>query len=132
MAKKTLIALFISLTLICMSSFVFATIDIQNGMQNLGNDVRTGIQATENVIENTAQDMTNNDEGLFNDDNDNMMTTDVTDDNDGYTTTRTGTDATGTNGIMNTTTMWTWVILAATAIIIVSLVWYYATQNNRD
>ena len=47
--------------------------------------------------------------------------------NPGYTATRTSTDAAAT--VMNTN-MITWVILSVAAIIIISLVWYYAVQNT--
>lgn len=52
-----------------------------------------------------------------------------TDNNNGdYTTTRT--NATGNIMGMNTMT-WTWFTLAVAAILIVALVWYYASQSNK-
>ena len=47
-----------------------------------------------------------------------------------YTATRTTADLTGTP--TNTATTWVWIILAVSAVVIIGLVWYYATQNNND
>ncbi len=86
--------------------------NIKNGIQNLGNDVREGIQNGENAVENTAKDMTNNGNNT----------------NDGYNAVRTATTGNANTG----NTVWTWVILAAIAIVIIGLIWYYASQNTHN
>ena len=91
-----------------------ATDTVIDGASNLVNDARKGVGAIENTVENGAKDIGN----AIHHDNTN-----------GYTTTRTATTGTTTNG-MNST-LWTWVILAVAAVVIIGLIWYYASQNNH-
>ena len=51
--------------------------------------------------------------------------------NNGYTATRTTTAGATNLNTMNSS-IWTWIILAVAAVIIVSLVWYYASQHNNN
>ena len=121
MKRKTLIILSILFALLFISTISFANNDIKDGVHsatdavidgasNLVNDARKGVGAIENTVENGAKDIGN----AIHHDNTN-----------GYTTT-TGT----TTNAMNST-LWTWVILAVAAVVIIGLIWYYASQNNH-
>lgn len=125
MKRKTLIILSILFALLFISTISFANNDIKDGVHsatdavidgasNLVNDARKGVGAIENTVENGAKDIGN----AIHHDNTN-----------GYTATRTATTETTTNG-MNST-LWTWVILAVAAVVIIGLIWYYASQNNH-
>lgn len=125
MKRKTLIILSILFALLFISTISFANNDIKDGVHsatdtvidgasNLVNDARKGVGAIENTVENGAKDIGN----AMHHDNTN-----------GYTTTRTATTGTTTNG-MNST-LWTWVILAVASVVIIGLIWYYASQNNH-
>ncbi len=118
MKRKTLIILSILFALLFISTISFANNDIKDGVHsatdtvidgasNLVNDARKGVGAIENTVENGAKDIGN----AIHHDNTN-----------GYTTTRTATTGTTTNG-MNST-LWTWVILAVAAVVIIGLIWY--------
>lgn len=125
MSKNKLILLSLIFAFICtISSFCFASDSIKgatdvvvNGINNVGNSVRSGITTTENNIEGAVKM--------------NRATADssVTTLNNGmnnYATTRTA----ATTTITNSTTIWIWMIVAIAAIVIIGLVWYYASQNN--
>jgi hypothetical protein len=125
MKRKTLIILSILFALLFISTISFANNDIKDGVHsatdtvidgasNLVNDARKGVGAIESTVENGAKDISN----AIHHDNTN-----------GYTTTRTATTGTTTNG-MNST-LWTWVILAVASVVIIGLIWYYASQNNH-
>lgn len=92
--------------------------DIVDGAEHLGDDVRNGVGNAENGVE-----------GALNIDN--TTTTN-------YVATRTTGDSTGSDtatatGInTNNPTTWIWVIVAIAAVIIVALVWYYASQNTTN
>jgi len=145
MYKKSLILVSIIFCIICISTISFATDAVKNavngatntvmdGVNSLGSDVRTGIGNVENGIEGAINDMGNNMEN----NNNNNDTTNQTQTNNfdtgitgtDYTATRTTADLTG--NATNTATTWVWIILAVSAVVIVGLVWYYATQNNND
>ena len=149
MYKKTLILVSIIFCIICISTFSFATDAVKNamngatntvmdGVNSLGSDVRTGVGNLENGIEGAINDMGDNGENNDNNtennnDTENQTTTDNFDTRmtgTDYTATRTTADLTGTTA--NTATTWVWIILAVSAVVIVGLVWYYATQNNND
>ena len=125
MKRKTLIILSILFAILFISTISIANNDIKDGdhsatdtdidgASNLANDARKGVGAIENTVENGAKDIGN----AMHHDNTN-----------GYTATRTATTGTTTNG-MNST-LWTWVILAVAAVVIIGLIWYYASQNNH-
>lgn len=127
MKKKTFTALFIIFVLLLISTFSFANNDIKDdvhsatdtvidGASNLANDARKGVGAIENTIEDGAKDIGN---AIYDNNGDNM----------GYTATRTSTSLDTTDNMNGA--LWTWVILAVAGIVIVGLVWYYASQNNH-
>lgn len=135
MKKKSLLILSILFAILCMCTISFGTNELKNGIhnvtdsvvdgvENLGQDVRNGVGAVENTIEDGVRNMG---DAM---DADNNTTATITG-NDNYTATRTtATDATNTN-TMNSS-LWTWIILAVAGIVIVGLVWYYATQNVNE
>lgn len=139
MKIKSLIIFFIILAILFISTISFATNDMGNniksgihsvtdtivdGTANLANDVRGGIQNAENTVENGARNVGNTvSEGM------NDVGTAITD-NNRYTATRTTAIDAVEAEIMNSS-IWTWIILAIAAVIIVSLVWYYASQHNH-
>ena len=135
--KRKSIILLISILLLSFSSICFAADtgnDIKNavngatntvvdGAHNLMEDVRQGVGTAENTIENTAQDVGNtvmNGANYIENAGDNM-----------YTTTRSVAEDATTPINNNTATTWTWIIVTVAAIVIVSLVWYYASQHSR-
>jgi len=109
---------------------------IVDGVQNLGNTVRNGIGNAENGIEGALNMDDNNNNGNNNENNNNnndnnndrtaMDTRDVD-----YTATRTGDDATLTGGGTDNTTTWVWLIVGIAAIVVIGIIWYYATQNTN-
>ena len=133
MRKKSFILLtillFISISTI---SFADMTNDIKNtvngatntvvdGTRNLVEDVRSGIGTVENKVENGLKDVGNATMNVTNDVVDNS--------NDNYAATRTATEDVS---IINNTaaSTWTWIAVAIAGIVIVGLVWYYATERN--
>ena len=99
-----------------------ATNTVVDGVQNLAEDVRSGIGTAENKIEDGARNIGN---AIMDGANDVMDT----EDND-YTATRTGTE--DVSVINNTAaTTWTWIAVAIAAIVIVGLVWYYASEHTK-
>ena len=140
--KKSIFTIsFIVIALFFSFSIVYAT---ENNAENVKNNVVDTVNNTENVVKDTAtgaagavknglntignktQEMTNN---VKNAGNDMMNTTDNT--NTNYTATRTATEenvGTTTGGYNN---VWTWIIVGIIAIVIIALIWYYVSQNNR-
>lgn len=135
MHKKSFILVSVILFVLCIfSGIVAANNDVKNGISNvtntvvdgvnnLGADVRGGIGAAENGIEDALKidgNKTNNS---------NMVNTATArgNINNGYTATRTATNALTGN---NTSTLWIWLMVAIVAIVIIGLVWYYGAQNN--
>lgn len=134
MHKKSFILVSaILFVLFILTSFVSANDEVKNAVSNvtdtiidgaerLGSDVRNGVGAAENAVEDTLDmDNQNNQDDIHIDD-DNMGTA------RDYTATRTATDNLTTN---DTATMWMWLILAIAAVVIIGLVWYYGVQNDR-
>lgn len=109
-----------------------ATNTVVDGVQNLAEDVRSGIGKAENTIENGVQNVGN---AVMDGANDVMDTTNniVDDDNNGdtnYMTTRTiGEDTSIINNTAATT--WTWIAIAIAGLVIVGLVWYYASERTH-
>lgn len=134
---KKVFSLLIVAGLIFFTSTVFAANNtIGDSMNKAGNTVRNVVGGAENVVENAAGAVGNGVRNVGNSvtDGAGIMTTNGTNSNTGYTTTRTGTANGATNGTflgMSPNT-WTWFILAIAAIIIVGLVWYYAMQNQNE
>ena len=134
MKKKSLLIVSVLLAILFISSISFANNEVKNdihnatdtvvdGAENLAEDVRNGIGNAEDAIENGVRDA-----GTAITDGANDMTRT---DNSGYTATRTTASDTTTNNTMNST-LWTWIALAIAAVVIVGLVWYYATQHNDN
>lgn len=99
-----------------------ATNTVVDGAQNLAEDVRNGVGTAENMVENTAEDIGNaamDGANYIEDTGDNA-----------YTTTRSVAEDV-TNGNNMTASTWTWIAVAIAAVVIVGLVWYYASQNNH-
>ena len=134
---KKVFSLLIVAGLIFFTSTVFATNNtIGDSMNKAGNTVKNVVGGAENVVENAAGAVGNGVRNVGNSvaDGAERMTTNGTNSNSGYTTTRTG----ATNGTANgtflgmTSNTWTWFILAIAAIAIVGLVWYYAMKNKSE
>lgn len=144
MSKKIFIMLFVLFSLLFVNTTCFATTiiaensmqnagdtmknalqdagnNIKNGAQNLGDDVKNGVQNGGNAI----KDMTNN--GNTNNPTtpgENMGINTPTD----YTASRTST----AGDSANTGTMWTWIIVALIAVVIIGIMWYYMAKNTRS
>ena len=130
MTKKIFTIISIILALVFLSSVVFANNNLGSEMQDsinkAGNTVKDMGNHVMNGIDNMKGDNKNNGTALTRTNNGDGMGT--THGNNGYTATRT---ATAGNIGFNSTT-WTWVVLAIAGIVIVSLVWYYATQSTKN
>ena len=101
----------------------------ENVMEDAGKSVVNGVKDGANAVGNGARDVANGiDNGMNRDNRTSSMTTD---NNGGYTATRTSAD-TGATGLFGNVSndVWTWMVLAIVGIIIVALVMYYAKQNN--
>ncbi len=144
MKRKTLFIVFALFTLLCISTSVFATNDVKNGVSNvtdamidgaarLGNDVEDGIGTAAGAIENGVSNLGNTMSNGMQDIGNAVYggAEDLTMQNDnGYTAQRTtASDITNTNAM--DTNMWTWVIVAVAGIVIVGLVWYYAAEHEE-
>lgn len=147
MKKKILLATVITFAFVLMFSFssVFATNTnpvegIRNfvgGAENVMEDAASGIT---NGVRNATGTMTNGMDNTFEKDN-NMMTNDQNNvtgtttnnnNNGNYTARRTATgfDEPTLLGINMTT--WTWIIMAITAVAIITLIWSYTRQTNKN
>lgn len=110
MSKKIFLMLGLFITLVFTFSITTSFAEDGNGAMNMVNNAANGVR---DAVGNTN--------------------------NSGYTANRTATTraATTTNGgntfLGMNSTMWTWLILAAVAVVIIALVWYYSNQvtNNR-
>lgn len=145
MTKKIIIAIITILYASFITTYSFAADEIKNGAMDAANTVRNVVGDAENGVENVAKDaagairkgtndVENAGENITGDvkNGANNIEKDARNDissstNDGYTATRTAADTFGTNN-----TMWTWLILAIVAVVIVGLVWYYIAQNNKS
>jgi len=134
MKRKSFI-LFIALFVISLGTICFAnnmgndvknavngaTNTIVDGTQNLAEDVRSGIGTAENTVENGVRNIGN---AVMDGANDVMNAG-----NNDYTTTRTATE--DVSVINNTAaTTWTWIAIAIATLVIVGLVWYYASERT--
>ena len=137
---------FIIATLLVIFSFFMVpyAFAANKSMDNAVNNVRNFVGGAENVVEDAAKDVANGvrsglnaiDEGAKDVGNDvkndanNMMNTNNR--NTNYNAIRTATGTTDT-GLFGTTsnTVWSWLIIAIVAIIIVALVLFYANQNKN-
>ena len=148
MTKKIIIAIAFVLCTILISTYSFATNEIMDAVDGVRNTIENVENGAENVMRDTAgavkegtqniqdagQNMTNDIKNTMNNDNNGMIgdTRSGTDNNKGdnegdYTATRTANNIFG-----NTSTMWTWIVLAIIAAAIIGLVWYYTIQNSHS
>ena len=140
MAKKSILSICLLITLLVISSCVFAANDLgqevddswnqtQNTFGNVGNTVGNVAASIGNGIGTARNDIMGND-AMGNDNNETAGIT-TPDTNNDYTAARTATTATNNNpgGLSNMAI--TWIILGITAAIISGLIWYYGTQNNE-
>lgn len=137
---KKLFALLLALTILLLTSTVFATNELQASMNKAGGNVKNAVEGAGNVIKDgasavgtgvkdlgeSARNGINNVEHGASDVMGRMTTTN---NNNGYTATRTATNGTfmGMSG-----STWTWFILAIAALGIIGIVWYYAMQNSKE
>lgn len=146
MRKKILVAMlafFISLAFIATCCFA-----ADNAGQDVVDGIRGAVNGAENAVEDAAKDISNASKEATGDmeKSANSVTNNVTNNNDAnystsnnmnnnntgdYMATRTSADGTATYMGM-TATMWTWLIMAIAAIVIVALVWYYGSQRTRN
>lgn len=145
---KKIFAFIIGLVFIFATSSVFATNELKDSMDKTGSSISNIVNGAGSVIKDAgtavkegAQDIGNTVSNGVKDAGSALMngaeklTSDVTrtdtrsSANNGYTTTRTSTDAKIMGMSANT---WTWFILAIAALAIVALVWYYAMQNQTE
>lgn len=147
MYKKLFLSLTLVLALIFSFTYTFAANEVKDAVEG----VRNVVGGAENAVEDAAKDISNTTKNITggiengtqratNDVKDNMendrnsMMTGSTDNQQGYTATRTATTNTGSFLGMNST-VWTWLILGIAAVAIIALVWYYSmrlTTNNYD
>lgn len=134
MAKKSLLSICLLITLLVISSSVFAANDLgeelqgswnqtQNTFGNMGNTVGNVTSSIGNGIQTMGNDIMGN----------NRETAGITTPDTGtdYTATRTATTATAdNNGGLNNMAI-TWIILGITAAIISGVIWYYGTQHEE-
>lgn len=140
MCKKSLIilsiffcALFISTISFATTSNIKSTINngtnaVVDGVNKLGSDVRNGVGAVENGIEDAFTD----DDNMANNNNNNdatIQSATSTRTQNGYVSTRAG-DTANANAT-DTNTIWVWIVLIIAAIVVIGLVWYYSTQDNK-
>ena len=128
MKKISLLVISILFAILLLSPISFANNEVKNGIhsvtdtvvdgvERMGEDIRNGISNAENTIENGASAI-----GTAVTDGVNDMATDT------YTATRTSASDV-TTGNNDNAVLWTWIIVAVAAAVIIGLVWYYATQN---
>lgn len=146
MKKKALFSTLVALCFGLVFSFssVFATntnpVDgIRNfvgGAKNMMEDAASGLT---NGIRNTTGAMANGMDNTFGTDDNNtntnnevigFMTTD--NNNGGYTATRTATGYTEPTLFGINVTTWTWIVMAITAVAIITLIWSYTRENKEN
>ena len=160
MKKSILIALFVVLSLLLSCSYVMATNDnnlaegvkntvnnaenmaesagnsagvaIKNGANDVKNVTEDAMNGAKNGAENVGNDVKNGMQNMGNDANNAMNNMNNQNNND-YTATRTAAEQNTGNTTQNwmNRDIWTWIIVGIITIIIVALIWYYASRNNR-
>jgi len=96
----------------------------ENVMEDAANGVAGGVKNMTRNAENTMDNATNH---KVTENNTNSRVTGTTNNNSNYTATRTS-DTIGFAGVNNTT--WMWIIVALSAIGIISLIWTYVKEKN--
>lgn len=131
MTKKIFIALTILFATFFLSSSVFAVDTIEDGLKDMGTEAKDSWDklggAVQNVGNNTKSAMDNMGDkaksAMNNDDNNN--------DDDGYQATRTSAMTNNGNLFGMNSTTWTWFILGIVGVVIVALIWYYASEQTN-
>ena len=132
MTKKTIFSI-IAIIILCLCCTVSFAED--NNSVSLGNEIMRSVDKTGdsfenlvsgNVIEDTSKAVTGGVNNMVEGTDEMMMQ------NQNYNTVQTTREGTVQNSGMGamTTTTWMWIILSVAAIIIITAIWYYATQNN--
>ena len=148
MKRKSFILFIVAFFILLISTVCFATDDATNdvknavnggtnavidGAENLAEDARDVVGTAEDTIENGVSDIGNAiEDGATDVDNAIMDGTNSIEDagDESYIAARSNTEDVATGNTMNAS-IWTWVALAIAAIVIVGVVWYYASQNNK-
>ena len=138
MKRKVLIISVIGIIISLFSiSYTFAA----NNMNNMAQGIRNAVGEAENVVEGAGsavgrvvQDGMNTiGNGARNIGNATENTVGTITNNDKYTATRTATGNSTTNNSSGmSSTVYTWIIIAITAVGIGVLLWSYIRQNNKD
>lgn len=133
MTKKFFIALTILFATFFLSSSVFASNSIENGMKDIGSETKDSWDkiggAVQNVGDNAKSAMDN-----MGDKAKSMMNNDDNKDNnndDNYQATRTSAMTDNNNLFGMSSTTWTWFILGIVGAVIVALVWYYGYEQTN-
>jgi len=133
--KKALLFFAVIFSCLFISNFALADdSNMMNSMKNGTNDVRNVVGGAENVVENAAGDAAN---GIKNGEEDMMDSAkNMTQDNGDYSASRTnGDDAGGTSAMANMTNgnnVWTWVVVAVLALVILGIIWYMIAKNSNN
>lgn len=138
MNKKFFISLTVVLCLVFSFTVCLAT-NNEDGLGKAANDVRNFVGGVENTVENAAMDVSNTSKNVTGNvenrmdgnenSNHNHASTAMTNNDGGYTSTRTSTN----NTFMGMTgNAWTWLILGIAAIAIIAVVWYYSMQFTNN
>ena len=145
MIKKSLLSFYLFITLILVSSCVLASNNLGGELQNSWNQTKNTFNNMGNTVSGTIGNMTSGVTNTFNqmmntttnaiDETSGMTTNENTDfmnqnTNTDYNAIRTATNNNNNTGLSNLAM--TWIILGITTVIIVSLIWYYGTQNNNE
>ena len=133
MSKKTFTIVFAVLALLFCSSFVFANNNLGEELKDSWNKTEESMHNVGSAVENTTQNITAGITNIGNNskNNNNGIMGMSTNNDDGYTATRTSTASATTNSGLSSIA-WTWIVLAITAVVIISLIWYYANQENNQ
>ncbi len=134
MFKKISLSFVSIFLLFSLFSFCFANdmmTNLENDFNTMTEDAKDGIDNTIDNINTTTEDMMNNaEEKMDNMTNDISSTMSTTPSPSTYTTERTST-TTDTTLMGMTGNMWTWLIVAAAALVVFGLVWYYIAQRRE-
>lgn len=137
---KKIIAFLIGISILFITSSVFATNEVKASMDKAGSSIQNAVNGAGNVVRNGASAIGNGIKDVGNSVQHGVSSmgqaaTETTT-TDGYTATRAATQTRSTTqggtflGMSANT--WTWFVLAIAALAIIGLVWYYAMQNKAD
>ena len=139
MKKSIFVALFVILSLLFSCSYVMANNDnnnlvdgVKNTVNNASDMAGDAVNGAAGAIKDGANNVKDAAKNAGNDVN-NSMNNMGNQDNNGYTATRTATEENAGNTTQNWMgrDIWTWIIVGIITIVIVALIWYYASRNNR-